>query len=203
MSQHQHHAVNKLKKMGRGGLNAVRKSEVRKFSSCGASYPPPTGGACLAVRSPPPSEVDQAEVIVAGEDLLVGELISDSVGRLLISSSPVATTTGHAKHTIEQNVNIMAEAITTLSGRVTKLHQQMSEVQQEKLNSSWAHIKALTQVGGKNNLISSGAQSHFQPSLPVTSDVPTAYDPIIMRRTADRQADLHTLSQEVQGDSRT
>ena len=93
--------------------------------------------------------------------------------------------------------------MTTLSGRVTELQQQMSEIQQENLNSSWAHIEALTQVGGKNNLISPGAQLCFQPTWPVTSHVPISLDalqadPIIMRRAADRQADLqNTLSQEI------
>lgn len=47
--------------------------------------------------------------------------ISDNVGRLPISASPIATTTWRPKRTLEQNLNVMAEAMTTLSGRVTEL----------------------------------------------------------------------------------
>ena len=122
-----------------------------------ASHPTPTGRAC------PPSEVDHIEGIVAGEDVLIGELISSDVCWLPISSSHVATTTGRPKRTLEQSLDVIAEAMSTLSGHVTELQQQMLEVQQKKLNNSWAHVEALTQ-GGKNNLVSPGAHSRIQPT---------------------------------------
>ena len=85
------------------------------------SDPPPIGCACPAVRSPPPSEVDPIKYIVAGEDVLIGKLNASDGSRLPISSSPVATTTGYPKRMLEQSLDVMAEAMSTLSGRVTEL----------------------------------------------------------------------------------
>ena len=73
----------------------------------------------------------------------------------------------HPKQTVEQNLDLMAGAMSTLTGRVSELQQQMAYVQQEKLNSFWANLEALTQVGaGKNNFNSPGMQLHVHPTRP-------------------------------------
>lgn len=90
----------------------------------------------------------------------------------------------------------MAEAMSTLTGRVYELQQQMADVQQEKLNSSWTNLEALTQVGaGKNHFNSPGTQPCVLPARPVASEVPITLealwtDAVTMRCEADRQADL-------------
>ena len=98
---HHHQAVNKLKRMGRRGLNAAARKPVRKCSACGSSHPSPTGQVCPAARSPEPSEVDRAEQIVAGEDVFTGRLtLAWAVGPP-ISSSPIVTATECPKRTVE------------------------------------------------------------------------------------------------------
>ena len=82
---------------------------------------------------------------MAGEDVIIGGFNAGDGSGLPISSSPVITTTGRSKRTIEQSLDVMAEAMSTLLGRVTELQQQMSEVQPDKLNNSWAQVEALTQ----------------------------------------------------------
>ena len=61
-----------------------------------------------------------------------------------------------------------------LSGKVSELHQQMADVQQEKLNSSWAQVETLTQGGRNCNL--SGAQPRVPPTLPATEAIPITID---------------------------
>ena len=69
----------------------------------------------------------------------------------------------------------------TLTGRVSELQQQMPDVQQEKLNSSWVNLEALTQVGaGKNNLSSPGAQ--LRPTCRPTKELLRTKSKVILEQ---------------------
>ena len=111
MSRHHHQAVNRrVTRMGRS--HAARKPVARKCSACGSFHVPPTGRSCPALWSPPASEIDQIEVgepIGAGEGVLIERLTPNGACGLPISSSPIATTTGRPKRTMEQNIDVMAE----------------------------------------------------------------------------------------------
>ena len=210
MSLHQHQAVRKLKSMaGRRGARAVRKPVARKCTACKMTHVPPTGRGCTAPRSPA-SELDESEVTdhtVAGEEVRqTDRLTPNGAGGLPVTSSPVATGGNRPRRSVEENLDMMAEAMSRLSGQVTELQQQMVDVQQERVNSSWANVEALA---GKNNFDFTGSQPRVQPAQPVIQDVPLSLEairshPTAMRRAADRQSELQNiLSNDIQGDSKS
>ena len=109
------------------------------------------------------------------------------------------------KRTVEESLDVMAEAMLTLSGRVSELQQQMAYVQQEKLDSPWAQVEALTQGGRNCNL--SGAQPRVPPTLSATEAIPTTIDalrsdPVMMWRAADRQVKMQHSLHDLPGNNR-
>ena len=117
---------------------------------------------------------------MAGEEIQTGEPNPTMSGRLPLASSPIVTATNLLKRTAEQNLDIMAEAMNTLTNRVADMQQQIGDLQQDKVNTSSANLEAYAQGGsGKNNFISPGPQPHVHPARPVIPEVPVSLEVLI------------------------
>lgn len=82
------------------------------------------------------THLPQEDELVAGEDVKTGEPNPTMSGGLPLASCPIITATNRPKRTSEQNLDIMAEAMNTLTNRVADMQEQIGHLQQDKVNTS-------------------------------------------------------------------
>ena len=171
----------------------------RLCKKCGTKHTPPTGKNCRAARAQQLEKRGSQSTQNADQQVSPGGPIES---RVIHNGSPVVSPSVGPTRTMQQSMGLLANTVASMATAMKTMQQELADLQNEKVNSSWQHMQDLSVQGDVGNNInfcnvpiSRSSQNRRDVEGPVTVTHLRASDEI-QGRAAAQQARFQKQTEE-------